>query len=129
MSLRGAATLACIAMLAAGCKLSPVPEERPARIVEPTPESRAELRRVVGDMLFGADVALSDDALTTSSVLIVERSRSRSLDAPPLSGRDLGQPERFQLVTTGRGCVLIHENDQARYELLETACVAEQSPK
>jgi hypothetical protein len=112
-------------MLAAACKLNPAHLERPARIVEPTPESRAELERVVGDMLFGADVTLADDALTTSSVLIVERSRARSLDAPPLSGRDLGQPERFQLVTTGPGCALIHENDQARYELLETKCVAE----
>jgi hypothetical protein len=105
--------------------MNSVHEERPARIVNPSAGSRAELRRVVGDMLFGAEITLADDALTDSSVLIVERSRIRSLDNPPLSGRDLGRPERFQLVTTGTLCVLIHENNQARYELLETECVAE----
>jgi hypothetical protein len=125
MSFRSVPILACIALLGAACKMNSVHEDRPARIVDPTPESRAELKRVVSDMLFGADVTLADDALTTSSVLIVERSRPRSLDNPPLSGRDLGQPEHFQLVITGKQCVLIHESDRARYELLETECVAE----
>jgi hypothetical protein len=125
MTLRGVPMLACIPLLAAACKVNPMHEDRPARIVNPTTESRAELKRVVSDMLFGADVALADDALTTSSVLIVERRRSRSLESPPLSGRDLGQPERFQLVRTGEQCLLIHGSDQARYQLLETECVAE----
>jgi len=125
MTFRDVPALACIALLAAACKVTPMHEDRPARIVNPTGESRAELRRVVSDMLFGADVALADDALTTSSVLIVERSRVRSLASPPLSGRDLGQPERFQLVKSGERCLLIHGKDQARYELLETECVAE----
>jgi hypothetical protein len=125
MRLRGIPILICVGLGLVACKTNPTQEARPARIVDPTPESRAELRRAVSDMLFGADVALADDALTTSSALIVERRRSRSLESPPLSGRDLGQPARFQLVTTGKQCVLIHENDQARYELLETECVAE----
>jgi hypothetical protein len=112
-------------LAATGCKMNSVHEERPARIVNPTGESRAELKRVVSDMLFGADVLLADDALTDSSVLIIERNRIRGLNNPPLSGRDLGRPERFQLVTTGTKCVLIHESDQARYELPGTECVAE----
>jgi hypothetical protein len=121
--------LAGLALLVAACKTHSVHAERPARIVNPSAESHAELHRVVADMLFGAEVTLADDALTDSSMLIVERSRIRSLDNPPLSGRDLGKPERFQLVTTGTRCVLIHENHEnneaARYELLETECVAE----
>jgi hypothetical protein len=125
MRFRSISMAACVALLAGGCKMNSVHEDRPARIVNPTAESRAELQRVVSDMLFGADVALADDALTTASVLTVERSRSRSLDNPPLSGRDLGQPERFQLVTTGKQCVLIHDNGRARYALRETECVAE----
>jgi hypothetical protein len=125
MNYRIIALLGSIAVITAACKMNSVHEDRPALIVNPTAQSRAELRRVVSDMLHGADVSLADDALTTSSVLIVEHSRSRSLDNPPLSGRDLGQPARFQLVTTGTQCVLVHESDQARYELLEAECVAE----
>ena len=105
--------------------MNAVHDERPARIAEPTGESRAELRRAVSDLLHGADVMLDDNALTTSSVLIVERNRIRTLDNRPLSGRDLGRPERFRLVTTGDRCVLIHENDDARRELLETDCAPE----
>jgi hypothetical protein len=125
MNYRIIALLGSIAVIAAACKTNSVHEDRPALIVNPTAQGRAELRRAVSDMLHGADVSLADDALTTSSVLIVERSHSRSLDNPPLSGRDLGQPERFQLVTAGTQCVLVHESDQARYELLEAECVAE----
>jgi hypothetical protein len=109
----------------AGCNMNAVHDERPARIVEPTEQSRAELKRAVSDLLHGADVMLADDALTESSVLIVERNRIRSLDNRPLSGRDLGRPERFQLVTTGDHCVLVHENDDERYELSGTDCVPE----
>jgi hypothetical protein len=117
--------VAYFSMSLAGCNMNSVHDERPARIVEPTEESRAELKRVVRDMLFGADVMLAEDALTESSVLIVERNRIRGIENRPLSGRDLGRPERFRLVTTGDRCVLIHENDDARYELLETECVPE----
>jgi hypothetical protein len=125
MNFRTIILLAGLAIVIAACKMNSVHEERPARIINPSAESRAELRRVVSDMLFGAEVTLADDALTDSSILIVERNRIRSLDNPPLSGRDLGKPERFQLVTTGKQCVLIHDSDRARHELLETECVAE----
>lgn len=102
-----------------------LPGDRPAVIVNPTPASHAELERVVSDMLFGAEVTLSKDALTESSVLVVERSRIRRLDMPPLTGRDLGGPERFRLFATASGCVLVHESNHARYELPETDCAPE----
>ncbi|HLT91895.1 MAG TPA: hypothetical protein VKZ85_13235 [Woeseiaceae bacterium] len=98
---------------------------RPAVVVNPTPESRAELERVIGDMLFGADVTLSDDAFTQSSLLVLERARIRRLGQPQLPGRDLGMPERFRLLTTGTECVLVHETNNARYELPATECAPE----
>jgi len=125
MVLRMLSLFACVALSSAACKMNAMHEDRPARIVDPTAEGRAELRQAVSEMLSGAEVMLADDALTESSVLVVERSRIRSIDNPPLSGRDLGRPERFQLVTTGRQCVLIRESNQARHQLLETECVAE----
>ena len=115
--------LACL--LPAGCNMNSVHEERAALIVNPTDESRAELKRAVSDMLAGAEVLLAGDALTDSSVLVIERNRIRGLNSPPLSGRDLGRPERFQLVTNGTECLLIREKDQSRHELLNTECVAE----
>lgn len=127
------ALLGCLACVFSACKVTePAADgpslsgDRPAVIVNPTPESRAELERVVSDMLFGAEITLSEDALTKSSVLVVEHDRIRRLGQPPLTGRDLGKPERFRLLTTGTACVLIHESNHARYELPETDCIPEQ---
>ena len=133
MTLPRAILVCCAGVALTACKTAPPPADegslqgdQPAVIVNPTAESRAELQRVVSDMLFGADVTLADDALTDSSVLIIERKRIGSMQNPPLSGRDLGQPERFQLLTTGTRCVLVHGPDQARYELTETDCIPEE---
>lgn len=124
--------MCCAALALGACKLTVPPAEeasprgeQPAVIVNASAESRAELHRVVSDMLVGADVTLADDALTETSVLTVERKQIKSLQNPPLSGRDLGRPERFQLLTTGTACILIHETGHARYELTETDCVPE----
>lgn len=124
MQQTAAACLACLLVLS-GCNMNGMTEERPALIVNPTDASRAELRRAVSEMLSGADITLADDALTTSSVLLIERKRIRSLDNPPLSGRDLSRPERFRLVTARGRCILVHDRDQARFELQESDCVAE----
>ena len=126
-------SLCCAGAVLVSCKTTaPVPYESslqgnvPAVIVNPTPESRAELQRAVSEMLSGADVLLADGALTQSSTLTIERRRSGSLDNPPLSGRDLGSPERFHLLLTGTGCVLVHESDEATVSLTETDCVPEE---
>lgn len=125
--------LCCVGAALTACKATaPVPYESslqgnvPAVIVNPTAESRVELQQAVSKMLSGADVMLAEDALTKSSILIIERQHHRSLDNPPLSGRDLGTPERFHLLLTGTGCVLVHESDQSMVPLPETDCVPEE---
>lgn len=112
-------------LLLAGCVSGPVPADQPARIVDPDDASRAELGRVVSEALHLDEVTLADDALTGTSVLVVERGKARSLDNPPLSGRDLGTPERFRLLTDGERCVLVHDGSGRRFELVAVECVAE----
>lgn len=122
----------CLLLVLTACKVSPPaadvatrPGDQPAVIVQPTAASHAELEQVVSDMLFGAQVTLPRDALTDSSVLVVERERIESLGQPPILGRDLGRPERFRLFRSGAGCVLIHESNGARYQLPKTDCAPE----
>ena len=131
--LRAIFGMCCAGAALAACKTTaPVPHESslqgsvPAIIVNATPASRAELQRAVSEMLSNADVMLADDALTHSSTLTIEHRRTGSLDNPPLSGRDLGSPERFHLLLTGTGCVLVHESDEATVSLTETDCVPEE---
>jgi hypothetical protein len=123
---RGAAILLLVpAGFLAGCLSNSIQADQPARVVGSTPESRAELQRVVSTALQVDEVTLAHDALKESSWLVIERSRVRNLDNAPLQGRDLGRPERFQLVLSGHRCVLVRERDGSRYTLLETACVTE----
>jgi hypothetical protein len=100
-------------------------QEQPARIVDPTTRSRAELLRVVTQALGGAPVLLADDALTRASTLVIERNPPRDVQGRPLAGRELGKPQQFRLVKIGSACVLLHENDGERSVLAETTCVLE----
>jgi hypothetical protein len=113
-----------VACLFSGCLSGPAPADQPARIVDPDDASRAELRRTVSEALQVEDVMLADDALTDSSVLVIERKRVRGLDNAPLSGRDLGTPERFRLVQQDERCVLVHESSGRRFDLPSAQCVA-----
>lgn len=99
------------------CKTGAINHEVSAYIVNPTAESQAELRQVVSSMLGGREVTLADDALTTQSVLVIEPKY--------LTGRDLGRPDRFQLLKSGSTCVLVNLGSDARSELTKSHCVAE----
>lgn len=100
----------------------------PALISNPTPQSRAELRRVLSVALAGAPVTIADDALTRTSVLIIERAVPRDAQGRPLrslTGRTLERPVRFRLLKSGNRCLLVREGDGRRWELTEATCVAE----
>jgi hypothetical protein len=113
--------------VAIGLAVAACATEVPARLVAVTPESRAELQRAVTDALGGTHVTLADDALTLSSILTLEHAPPADPHARATTGRDVGRPERFQLLKIGRRCVLVHEPDGARAVLTEASCVPEQT--
>lgn len=98
------------------------PTDLPARITNPTPESRDELLRTIREALNGIPVTLAEDALTRDSTLLLERTEPRDERGLPLSGRDTGKPERFQLVKRGSSCQLLHERTARRWTLTSTTC-------
>lgn len=108
-----------------GCRTLEEPREVPARISDPTPESRAELRRVVSEALRRSEVIIADDALTSSSLLIIERRRPRDLHGRQMTGREVDRPEQFRLLRIGSRCVLVRQPDGPRWELTHTTCVPE----
>jgi hypothetical protein len=98
------------------------PQDAPAVIASPSPESRAELRRVVSEALGGAPVTLADDALVRETTLVVERARARDAEGRPLDGREKRRPEHFRLVKSGDSCVLVHEQTGRRFPLSGVTC-------
>lgn len=118
------ALAAALCMAVAGCKTVATDQDEAARIVEPDDASRTALRRVVNTALH-TEVTLADDALTDSSLLVIERSPARRIQGHPTQGRIMEAPIQFRLVIHGEDCVLIDERDRSRYQLENTRCKAE----
>ncbi|MBD3649535.1 MAG: hypothetical protein HUJ31_19245, partial [Pseudomonadales bacterium] len=55
--------------------------EKPALLVAPDDETRAELNDAVSGLLDGTPVMLGDDAFTTSSILTLERKRTATIES------------------------------------------------
>ena len=123
--MRAAPGFLCIATLglALGCGTLKGQSLAPARLVNPSSQTRAELGRIVSQALHGIPVRLADDALVHDSDLIVERIPPRDAAGIPLDGRALGKPEHFRLVLHGSSCVVIHERTGKRWTLASATCV------
>ncbi len=91
-------------------------------IVNPSDASRTELARVVCQAMQGAPVTLADDALTTSSTLVIDHANPRDLSSLPLNGRSLDRPERFELIKHKSRCVLLQSRTGRRWTLRHTEC-------
>ena len=103
----------------------PVGFEDPARVIKRSADSRAELQAAVNSALRSSAVTIADDALTTSSELIIERVPAHDSAGRPLSGRDFDRPQHFELVKHDRLCVLVHRESGQRFPLKKTECEAD----
>lgn len=108
-----------------GCQTLTVETDQHARITDPTDASRASLQEALKSFLH-VDVVIADDALTTSSLLVIERSQPRTIEGSPAQGRTMELPFQFRLVAHGDTCVLIDLRDDARRELENTICEPEE---
>ena len=124
MPLKSGTVIAGIALTMVGCQTLASGEDMSARITNPTDHSRAALQNAVNDAL-NIGVTLADDALTDSSVLIIERNPPRNMQSPPAQGRNMDTPILFRLVLNGSDCILIDQRDDSRYPLEKTTCAAE----
>ena len=111
-------------LMLSGCQTVDADYDRPARIVNPDADSRAALQAALNEAL-GIEVMLADDALTDSSLLLIERWLPGTMDDPVPQGRILEKPIQFQLVKDGGDCSLVRKSDGARYLLSNTDCETE----
>lgn len=125
MRLRQLARCTTAVILISGCQTMNAASDVPALIAAPDDASRAALRQTVSAIFGGQDVPLADNALTKSSLLLIERDPRGSLDAPPATGRVMEEPIRFRLVNSGGECVLVDLRDESRHLLPDTTCVPE----
>jgi len=108
----------------AGCQTMATSTDVPARITNPSAASQAALQQAVDDAL-NTEVLLAADALTTSSILVIERNPPRSIQSQPATGRIMDPPIRFHLVLNNSECILVDQRDKSRRLLENTTCIAE----
>lgn len=97
-------------------------QDGPAVLTEATTETHAELVKAVSAALNVPTVTIAADALTTDSELVIERATARDAGGRRVQGRELSQPEHFQLISTGSRCVLVHTRTKAEYPLPNAKC-------
>ena len=108
----------------AGCQTMATGTDVPARITNPSAASREALQNAVNDALH-TEVLLAASALTTSSILVIERNPPRSLQNQAPTGRNMDPPMRFHLVLNNSECILVDQRDESRHLLKDTTCAAE----
>ncbi len=111
-------------LMLAGCQTMATGNDVAARITNPSAASRAALQSTVNDALH-TEVLLAADALTSSSILTIERNPPRTLQGQLATGRNMDPPIRFDLVLNDSKCILIDMRDDSRHTLENTTCVAE----
>lgn len=113
--------LAVFVLSFTACKNLAPDVDHAAVIVKPDAASRAALQTSVNTALH-TDVTLADDALTTTSVLSIERKIPQTIEGSPAQGRNMEKPFQFHLVTNGSECILVDQRDLSRIVLADTAC-------
>jgi hypothetical protein len=119
-----AIALAALAVTFVACKNVTPDVDQAAVIVNPDAASRAALQEAV-DAALHTDVTLADDALTETSILIIERKVPQSIEGSPAQGRNMEMPFQFRLVVNGSECILIDQRDLSRTVLADTVCSVE----
>ncbi len=118
-------TATAVLSITSACQSSNSPAAQPARLVEPSAATRAELARAVAGALEREEVTLDDDALTDGSTLVVARRLHRDAQQRVISGRDLESPEHFHLHLVGEDCVLTHVGSDRQWILRTATCAPE----
>ena len=95
--------------------------------IESTPAGTTEIRNVVENALPGRRILLANDALTTSSLLVIERRRHDSLAGTRAAGVADEAPQRFRLILDGDTCELVHLNTGKHHALTRTRCRAKEA--
>jgi hypothetical protein len=96
--------------------------QTPAVIVEQSARGRSELARVIAGALHTPEIALADDALTTSPMLLIERSPARDERGVLLNGRELSRPDVFRLFLVRGHCALTQPQSGRRWTLRDVQC-------
>lgn len=120
-----AALLAGLAACSAGNRSA---EPVPAVLVSPDADDISEVQRAAAALTGAGQVTLSEDVLTASPELSLDRQIPRSLEGSPAGGRIMDRPPRLMLVKQGGQCLLVRQDTEESEVLAGVSCVPFKAP-
>jgi hypothetical protein len=95
---------------------------RAAVLTNPGVDVKLEISQAILVMTGFSSLTLSDQDLTQSSELVIERKHQRTAQGELIQGRDLELPQRFQLVSLAGQCWLVKQATGQRTLLQRAQC-------
>ena len=122
-------SLLCLAALLSACRMAPAQDAQPALLTNPGDGVRLELAAAIMSMSGFGHVTLANDDLTQSSELLIERTQPTDGRGGLLQGRELQEPQRFELQIQAGQCWLLHKPSGKRQRLRQAQCRATATPQ
>lgn len=91
-------------LLVTGCQQTHA-QLQPARIVDVSPQSKAQLQKAIKALL-NRDIKIADNAFSQTSEILVERVVLKDDRGLPIMGHEFGNVLKLSLFTDGNGCFL-----------------------
>lgn len=120
VSLLFAATVLLLA-----CNSARTLEATPARLVSLDDAGRVELSSKLAELLHQNSVLIADDAFVANSILTLERKAHLDSQGNRIQGRELGMPDKVQLLLSEGHCTLKHLGNEKTIELTNLKCQPE----
>lgn len=104
------------------CQMTAAQGSKAAVLTHPGAEVRLEISQAIIAMTGFSSVTLTEQDLTRSSELVIERKHQKTANGELIQGRDLELPQRFQLVLQGGQCWLMHQATGQQMLLKKAQC-------
>lgn len=104
------------------CVISSQRTYAPAILINSQPKATKILEDTISTSLHGTEITLSKNAFTHDSIIIIEPTKIQSIRLPHGMGRNVRQPEKYQLILDGGQCFLLHDKTQLTWHLGNLKC-------
>ena len=102
-----------------------MPDQRtyvPAILINSQPKAIKIIEDIISTSLHGTKITLSKNAFIHDSIIIIEPTKIQSIEQPQGMGRNVRQPEKYQLILDGGQCFLLHDKTQLTWHLGNLKC-------
>ena len=83
-------------------------------MINSQPNAIKIIEDIISTSLHGTKITLSKNAFIHDSIIIIEPTKIQSIEQPQGMGRNVRQPEKYQLILDGGQCFLLHNKTQCQ---------------